>query len=684
MRLVPRRQHPIRRVLRDSGAALFRALGLKRPRGSSARPAGIAAAPAQVVCISGEPRFAAGQIYRVERFARAAAELGHHVEIVSAEDLRAEWWTHRVPAPAVVLVWRAAWSKVLEAAVSAWRGRGATILFDVDDYMFDPRIAKAEIIDGMRSQGIPRHDVVRHYARIRTTLRWADAAIVPTLPLATGVEAHGKPALLLENGFDAETYRVSREAVLRRRAEGPDGLVRIGYASGSRTHQRDFAVAAEALARVLRRAPHCRLVLFRDPSSGRPLLDPTEFPAFAGLADQVEWRQATPLERLPEELARFDINIAPLEVGNVYCEAKSELKYFEAALVGVPTIASPTQPFAAAISDGINGFLASDPAAWERRLEALLTDESLRARVGRAALHHVLHRYGPDGRRQRLAGIMRRVAGTAADAASAFRLDCIDRAGGLRLPDVPEAQVLRRAGGRSIATVAVVVPLYNYSAFIIEALESVRRQTLDSIELVVVDDRSTDSSSRIAADWIDRHRGRFVSATLLQNRTNQGLPATRNVGFSAAEAALVFPLDADNTLEPRCLELLVEKLRTSAGSAAHPTLQRFGHCSIRHVAQAWSPDRLRRGNYIDAMAVIRKSAWAHVGGYTKGDFVGWEDYELWCKFVEHGFWSEPVPEAVAGYRVHGSSMLDTRTNRTQDVIATAIRAEHPWLTVQAA
>jgi hypothetical protein len=486
------------------------------------------------------------------------------------------------------------------------------------------------------------------------------------------------------NGFDADTYRVSREAVLRRRLDLSDGLVRIGYASGSRTHQRDFGVAAPAVARVLRERPECRLVLFRDARSGRELLDLGEFPDFAGLEEQVEWRAATSLTRLPEELARFDVNIAPLEVGNVYCEAKSELKYFEAALVGVPTVASPTQPFQNAIVDGVTGFLADDPTSWQRSLEVLVSDAGLRSRIGQAALHHVLHRYGPDGRRQRLASVMERILGTAAESTSAFRLECLDRVSEVRVPQVPQAEVLSKQGDAAIAKVAVVVPLYNYAGFVVEALNSVKKQTLDSIELIVIDDCSTDTSAKVAMDWIERNGRRFVSATLLRNQQNQGLPLTRNVGFAHAEAPFIFPLDADNTIDPRCLWLLLERMLNSGCSAAHPTLQRFGKCSMRHAAQPWSPDRLRRGNYIDAMALIRKSAWAHVGGYTKGGFVGWEDYELWCKFVEAGLWSDPVPDAVAGYRVHGASMLDTQTNKSKQSVVDAIRAEHPWLTVQAA
>jgi len=687
VRLFPRRDHPLRKAVRNSGATLIQAVGLKRLR-RKAKPVAEAGSvhdgARHVVCISGEPRFLAGHMYRVERFARSVSELGYSVDIVPVDALNADWWMRKVPSPAVVLIWRAAWNRTLREAVSAWRGRGARILFDVDDYMFDPDLAKAAIIDGIRSQKIAEQDVVEHYAKIRETLTWADACVVPTVELAKGIELCDRPALISVNGFDADTYRVSREAVLRRRLDLSDGLVRIGYASGSRTHQRDFGVAAPAVARVLRERPECRLVLFRDARSGRELLDLGEFPDFAGLEEQVEWRAATSLTRLPEELARFDVNIAPLEVGNVYCEAKSELKYFEAALVGVPTVASPTQPFREAIVDGVTGYLADNSADWHRTLDALVADAGLRSQIGQAALHHVLHRYGPDGRRQRLASVMGRVLGTAAESTSAFRLECLERAADVRLPQVPEAEVLHRQGDTGIAKVAVVVPLYNYASFLVETLNSVKKQTLDSIELVVVDDCSTDTSAKVAMDWIERNGRRFVSATLLRNAQNQGLPLTRNVGFAHAEAPFIFPLDADNTIDPRCLWLLLERMLNSGCSAAHPTLQRFGKCSMRHAAQPWSPDRLRRGNYIDAMALIRKSAWAHVGGYTKGGFVGWEDYELWCKFVEAGLWSDPVPDAVAGYRVHGASMLDTQTNKSKQSVVDAIRAEHPWLTVQAA
>ena len=94
-------------------------------------------------------------------------------------------------------------------------------------------------------------------------------------------------------------------------------------------------------------------------------------------------------------IAETDINLAPLEPGNPFCEAKSELKFFEAAIVGVPTIASATEPFAAAIEDGISGLVVSDSEGWRRALDLLVTSQDRRRAIGAAAKQRAVARFGP-------------------------------------------------------------------------------------------------------------------------------------------------------------------------------------------------------------------------------------------------------------------------------------------------
>lgn len=87
-------------------------------------------------------------------------------------------------------------------------------------------------------------------------------------------------------------------------------------------------------------------------------------------------------------------------------------------------------------------------------------------------------------------------------------------------------------------------------------------------------------------------------------------------------------------------------------------------------------------NYIDAMAMVAKWAWAAVGGYyVQRDAMGWEDFDLWCNFAERGFVGVHVPEILAQYRRHTSSMTNavTETPDHKPQIVSLLEARHPWL-----
>ncbi|MDP2837953.1 MAG: glycosyltransferase, partial [Candidatus Moranbacteria bacterium] len=92
-------------------------------------------------------------------------------------------------------------------------------------------------------------------------------------------------------------------------------------------------------------------------------------------------------------VAEMDINLAPLEMGNPFCESKSELKWFEAGLVAVPTVAAATQTFVEAIADGVDGYVAHTEREWQEKLERLITHPEERQNMGVQARQSVLARY---------------------------------------------------------------------------------------------------------------------------------------------------------------------------------------------------------------------------------------------------------------------------------------------------
>jgi glycosyltransferase involved in cell wall biosynthesis len=170
----------------------------------------------------------------------------------------------------------------------------------------------------------------------------------------------------------------------------------------------------------------------------------------------------------------------------------------------------------------------------------------------------------------------------------------------------------------------------------------------------------------------------------VRHAKNSGLATARNTAFSLSRTPYVFVLDADNEIYPRCVEECWLALRACDAAFAYPILEKFGSESGLMGTELWSMARLAEGNYIDAMVLLRKSAWEEFGGYTKMDSgSGWEDYELWCKMAERGAYGVQVPQILARYRVHRSSMLRTHTNSdsTAPLLRNEMRRRHPWVTV---
>jgi glycosyltransferase involved in cell wall biosynthesis len=227
--------------------------------------------------------------------------------------------------------------------------------------------------------------------------------------------------------------------------------------------------------------------------------------------------------------------------------------------------------------------------------------------------------------------------------------------------------------------VTVAVSLYNYAQFLPECLDSILAQRHTAIELVVVDDVSTaDDSLAVAGAWLQEHAQRFSRVLLLRHRRNQGLARARNTAFAHARASHVFVMDADNTIYPRAIGRLRQAIETSRAAAAYTQMELFGTKSAVGLADIWRPKWLRHGNYIDAMALISRNAWRDVGGYTHIE-GGWEDYDLWCKFIEQGYVAAFVPEMLCRYRVHRSSMLRTETAQSYDVVFVEMTMRHPWM-----
>jgi glycosyltransferase involved in cell wall biosynthesis len=250
-----------------------------------------------------------------------------------------------------------------------------------------------------------------------------------------------------------------------------------------------------------------------------------------------------------------------------------------------------------------------------------------------------------------------------------------------RTIELADREVVFECGALVDSEATVCITLYNYELHIVQALESVYEQTLPRLGLVVLDDASTDASGERTEQWMRAFGRRFAGACLARHVRNAGLARARNGAIDAARSEYVMVLDADNQLHARCVERMLRSLEASDHGFAFSVIERFGELHGLMGTSSWSVELLSKGNYVDAMALLRKATWRRIGGYNRMNVGGWEDYDFWCKCVEAGITGLFIPELLARYRQHRTSMLATETERGAN--SQRVRAEmmerHPWL-----
>lgn len=289
----------------------------------------------------------------------------------------------------LIVVHRAAANRSLERTLHSARQRGALVLADTDDLVFDPLafpyINNPEFMDPVRTR-LYLEEMLRH----RRTLELCAGALVSTDFLAGEVEKLGIPARVHRNAASLEMWESSRKP--EQKPASADQRFIIGYASGSPTHNQDFALIQPALQDFLRDHPQAELRLI-----GYLDLD-ASWKSFAG---RIRHEPLRPWRQLPAWLGELDLNLAPLEADNPFSRSKSEIKWLEAALVSVPTIASRTPAFEHAIHPEENGWLAASPQEWLAALEQAL-DPDLRGRFASQAYSDACFDYRPEVRAHQL------------------------------------------------------------------------------------------------------------------------------------------------------------------------------------------------------------------------------------------------------------------------------------------
>lgn len=223
--------------------------------------------------------------------------------------------------------------------------------------------------------------------------------------------------------------------------------------------------------------------------------------------------------------------------------------------------------------------------------------------------------------------------------------------------------------------VSVIIPCYNDGHYLDDAVGSARQQSFTDIEIIIVNDGSTDAAT---IDKLNSLKNDPLVTVL--DKENGHLSSARNHGIRQARGQVIVTLDADDKFENTFIEKGVAVLnRDTSVGAVTCYLKSFGLRKFR-----WKPLGGDVKNFLYrqescASAMFRKECWEKVGGYDEKMKTGYEDWEFWIRLTSSGWKVHVLKEYLLNYRITEKSMLLTQSEPKRESIVDYVMEKHKEL-----
>lgn len=205
--------------------------------------------------------------------------------------------------------------------------------------------------------------------------------------------------------------------------------------------------------------------------------------------------------------------------------------------------------------------------------------------------------------------------------------------------------------------ITIVMPVWNGENFLNDAVQSVLEQSYRKIELIIVDDASTDSTPEILRNFASQD----PRITVITNKSNLRLPASLNVGFLQAKGEWLTWTSDDNILENNCIDLLISNALTEK--------KKFVFCDYKSIDEYNNLLRINHTgpgeliyleNTVGACFLYNREVADVVGGYSEDKFM-FEDYDYWVRAKQAGFELHHIDEINPyRYRIHEGQLSQKR------------------------
>lgn len=196
--------------------------------------------------------------------------------------------------------------------------------------------------------------------------------------------------------------------------------------------------------------------------------------------------------------------------------------------------------------------------------------------------------------------------------------------------------------------ISVVIPVFNHAHTLEKCLISIAQQScVKDLELVVVNDGSTDSFQETLKDILNKYPGIMALKPIVINQPNLGAPAARNRGFKEIHGEYVIFVDADTVCCPNMIETMKMVLEKNKQASYTYSQFRFGWKKMK--SHVFDTDLLKRTNYIDVTSLIRTKDFIPFDESIKR----FQDWDLWISMLEQRKIGVFIPQILYKKIVHG-------------------------------
>lgn len=216
--------------------------------------------------------------------------------------------------------------------------------------------------------------------------------------------------------------------------------------------------------------------------------------------------------------------------------------------------------------------------------------------------------------------------------------------------------------------VSIIITCYNYAEYVGEAIESVLGQTYKNIELIVIDDGSTDES----VEKMNKYR----KSIRVVSRENRGVIYTRNEGVRLSNGKFTMQLDADDTLEPTYVDECVKAAEKDDLDIVYTQAHLFGRADFVTQHIDFDLEKLKHDNYMHAASLVRKSKMGADPYDEYLDRLGYEDWDVFLDMCLDGAKAGLVDKPLLNYRKHTDRK--SRADNFEGLYKESLVRHHIW------